>query len=234
MNIPILTGLSEIADDYDLFILDLWGVVHDGVTIYPGAAECLRLLRQRNAGVVLLSNAARPSNAIAAHLLKLGVKADMYDWLLTSGDVTANAVAAKGNGPKNNTQVDETQDHELGPAYFHLGPERCRPTLEACGGREVTLDNAELLICTGLIDEKTERVEDYAELLKSALACGLPMICANPDIVINRGGKVIHCAGALAAFYEKLGGTVERYGKPSQLFLNGYLLKALNFNAPGP
>ncbi len=199
MNIPILTGLAGIADEYDLFIVDIWGVVHDGVTVYPAAAHCLRRLRQRNARVVLLSNAARPSVSVAAHLLKLGVGSDMYDWLLTSGDATVNAVTTGDNA---------------GPVYFHIGPERCRPTLDACGGREVALDAAELIICTGLFDDETEQVEDYTELLKLAVACGLPMICANPDIIVNRGGKNIPCAGAIAASYEELGGTVQRFGKP--------------------
>ena len=204
MSIPILTGLAGMADDYDLFILDLWGVVRDGVTVYPGAAHCLRRLRRRGSRVVLLSNAARPSDSVAAHLVELGVEADMYDWLLTSGDVTANAVAARAAG----------HGDDAGLAYFHLGPERCRPTLDACGGREVALDAAELIICTGLLDEETGQAEDYAELLKSAVARGLSMICANPDIVVKRGGKIIPCAGAVAAFYEELGGTVQRFGKP--------------------
>jgi HAD superfamily hydrolase (TIGR01459 family) len=204
MDIPILAGLAEIADDYDLFIIDLWGVVHDGVTVYPDAVHCLRGLRQRGSRVVLLSNTARPSHSIAAHLMELGVEAEMYDWLLTSGDVTAIAVAARAEG----------RDDDGGSAYFHLGPERCRPTLDACGGREVALDAAALIICTGLFDDETEQVADYAALLKSAVARGLPMVCANPDIVAQRGGKFVPCAGAVAALYEELGGAVQRLGKP--------------------
>lgn len=207
MNIPILTGLAELADDYDLFILDLWGVVHDGATVFPGAADCLRRLRQRDARVVLLSNAARLSADVAAQLKDLGVEADMYDWLLTSGDATADAISARAARTK-------SQGDDAGPAWFHLGPERCRPTLEACGGREVALDAAELIICTGLFDQKTEQAEDYTELLASAVARNLPMICANPDLVVNWGGRNIPCAGAVAALYEELGGTVERFGKP--------------------
>ncbi|MBL4646048.1 MAG: TIGR01459 family HAD-type hydrolase [Rhizobiales bacterium] len=202
MKLPILTGLAGMADDYDLFILDLWGVVHDGVTVYPSAAHCLHRLRQRGAKVVLLSNAARLSTSVAAHLVELGVGADMYDWLLTSGDVTANAVRTLGHGDN------------ASPAYFHIGPERTRPTLNACGGREVTLNEAELIICTGLFNDETERVEDYVELLDSAVARDLLMICANPDTVVKRGGKIIPCAGAVAAFYEELGGVVQRFGKP--------------------
>jgi HAD superfamily hydrolase (TIGR01459 family) len=204
MNIPILGGLAGMADDYDLFILDLWGVVHDGVTVYPGAANCLRRLRQRGARVVLLSNAARPSASVALHLTELGVEAELYDWLLTSGEATANTIASGATG----TGADAR------PAYFHLGPERCRPTLDACGGREVAIEAAEMIICTGLFDDETEQAEDYRGLLAAAAARGLPMICANPDVVVNRGGQMIPCAGAVAAFYEELGGTVQRFGKP--------------------
>ncbi len=204
MNIPILGGLAEMADDYDLFILDLWGVVHDGVTVYPGAANCLRRLRRRGARVVLLSNAARLSASVAVHLTELGIEPELYDCLLTSGDATANIMASGATG----TGADAR------PAYFHLGPERCRPTLDACGGREVTIDAAEMIICTGLFDDETEQAEDYRGLLAAAVVRGLPMICVNPDVVANRGGQIISCAGAVAALYEELGGTVQRFGKP--------------------
>lgn len=211
MNIPILTGLAGLADDYDLFILDLWGVVHDGVTVFPGAADCLRRLRQRDSRVVLLSNAARLSTDVAAQLEDLGVEADMYDWLLTSGDATADAISARAARAAPRA---DGHDDDAGPAWFHLGPERCRPTLDACGGREVALDAAELIICTGLFDAETEQAEDYTELLTSAVARGLTMICVNPDIVVKQAGKIFPCAGAVAALYEELGGTVERFGKP--------------------
>ncbi|WP_282605911.1 TIGR01459 family HAD-type hydrolase [Pelagibius sp. Alg239-R121] len=204
MHIPILGGLAGLADDYDLFILDLWGVVHDGVTVYPDAANCLRHLRQRGARVVLLSNAARLGPSVALHLAALGVEAELYDRLLTSGDATASAIASGAKGTGTNAR----------PAFFHLGPERCRPTLDACGGREVAVEAAEMIICTGLINEETEQAEDYRGLLTGAAARGLPMTCVNPDVVINRGGRRIPCAGALAALYEELGGTVQRFGKP--------------------
>lgn len=214
MNIPILTGLAPMVDDYDLFIIDLWGVIHDGITVYPAAADCLRRLRQRDRRVVLLSNTARPGDLIADHLVEFGVEAELYDWLLTSGDVTAGAVAAGDYGGDYGGGDYGGRD-DAGPAYFHVGPERCRPTLRACGGREVALDDAELLICTGLFNDETEQPEDYADLLKRAAARGLTMICANPDVAANRGEKTVPGAGALAAFYEELGGTVRRFGKPS-------------------
>jgi len=198
MNLALLNGLAEIADDYQLFIFDLWGVVHNGVSAYPGAADCLARLRRNGTRVVLLSNAPRPSANVAIHLEQLGIKPTLYDWLLTSGEATANAMASQNPQPK----------------YFHVGPERSRPTLEACGGREVTLKDAELILCTGLFDDETERAEDYSALLRSAADRNLPMICANPDIVVMRGEKMIQCAGAVAALYEEMGGKVTRFGKP--------------------
>jgi HAD superfamily hydrolase (TIGR01459 family) len=204
MNIQVLGGLAQMADDYDLFILDLWGVVHDGIAVYPGAENCLRRLRQREKRVALLSNTARLGASIAPHLTELGVEPELYDWLLTSGDATADAIASEAIG----TGADER------PTYFHLGPERCRPTLGACGGREVTIEAAETIICTGLFDDETDQVEEYRDLLAVAAARGLPMICVNPDMVANRGGRMVPCAGAVAALYEELGGTVRRFGKP--------------------
>jgi len=198
MNLAVINGLAEIARDYELFIFDLWGVVHNGVSAYPRVPDCLMRLRRSGARVVLLSNAPRPSANVAAHLKELGIQPALYDWLLTSGDATAEAIASQNSKP----------------AYFHLGPERSRPTLEACGGREVSLEDAELILCTGLFDDETEQVEDYCEFLRGAAERSLPMICANPDVVVMRGDKMIQCAGAVAAFYEELGGKVKRFGKP--------------------
>ena len=204
MPIPILSGLAGVAGDYDLFILDLWGVVHDGEAVFPGAVDCLQRLRRRGARVVLLSNAARLSDSVAAHLVNLGVTPDLYDQLLTSGDVTAKAIAAGASG----------SGADARPAYFHLGPERCRPTLDACGGRETDIDGAEMIICTGLVDDETERAEDYRGILTEGVDRGLTMVCANPDVMVIRGGRTIYGAGAVAALYEELGGTVQRFGKP--------------------
>ncbi|MBT3532796.1 MAG: TIGR01459 family HAD-type hydrolase, partial [Rhodospirillaceae bacterium] len=140
----------------------------------------------------------RPSVSVSGHLEELGVAPSLYDWLLTSGEATASAIAAR----------------QPQPAYFHLGPERNRPTLDACGGREVSIAAAELILCTGLFDDEADRAEDYREILQGAAARDLPMICANPDLVVMRGEQMIPCAGAVAAFYEELGGRVQRFGKP--------------------
>lgn len=204
MSISFISGLAEVADDYDLFICDLWGVVHDGVAAYEGTRECLRQLRRRGARVVLLSNAPRLGPSVALHLTEIGVAESLYHRLLTSGEATASSIAASAMGSGSQAR----------PAYFHLGPDRCQPTVDACGGREVPIEQAEMIICTGLVDDETEQAEDYRALLRGAVARGLPMMCANPDVVVMRGERMIPCAGAVAALYEELGGTVRRFGKP--------------------
>lgn len=201
MKIPILSGLDELADDYDLFIFDLWGVVHNGKAAYPGALDCLRRLRQRGAKVVLLSNAARLSDVVAQQLAGLGVTADLYDRVLTSGDATAYSL-------KNDAQ------HQKPPACFYLGPQHSRSTFAACGGREVPIEDAALIICTGFLDGRPREVEDYRALLTKGVAHGLTLVCVNPDVVAIHDGRAVPCAGALAALYEDLGGHVQRFGKP--------------------
>lgn len=199
-----LSGLSEIISEYDVFIVDLWGVMHDGIDAYPDAMHCMSELRKRNKTVVFLSNAARDSTYIAAHLLKRGITPDLYSRLITSGDVTIDAVKK--------AKTEKTSD--IGEALFHIGPERCVPTFVACGGKDIPIEQADTILCTGLLNEKTERVEEYSSLLKSALGRKLPMVCANPDISAKQGDKVLPGAGALAALYEDMGGKVYRFGKP--------------------
>lgn len=209
MNIPVLSGLAGMADDYDLFIFDLWGVIHNGEAVYPGALDCLHRLRLRGARVVLLTNAARLSAAVAAQLAELGVTQDLYDWLLTSGEATANAIAAGAIVASNKGSGVEAR-----PTWYHIGPQRCRPMLDACGGREADLGEAEIVICTGLVDQTTQQAEDYRGILTEGVDRGLTMVCVNPDLVVVSGGRTYPCAGALAALYEELGGTVQRFGKP--------------------
>jgi len=199
-----LPGLSEVASEYDLFIVDLWGVMHDGIDAYPDAVHCMVELRKRNKIVVFLSNAARDSTYIAAHLMQRGITPDLYNQLITSGDVTIDAL--------NKAKADKKSD--IGEALFHIGPERCVPTFVACGGKSIPIEEADTILCTGLFNEKTERVEEYSSLLKSALDRKLPMVCANPDVSAKQGEKVLPGAGALAALYEDMGGKVYRFGKP--------------------
>jgi HAD superfamily hydrolase (TIGR01459 family) len=203
-SIPILAGLSEIADGYDGFILDLWGVLHDGHEAYPGAVAALRALRQRRRRIAILSNGPRRAAAVAQRSAELGITPDLYDYLHSSGEETWR-------------QLRDRRDpflRSLGRRVFALMPPRDRGLLD---GLDLTLADAparaDFLLVTGT-DRREETVADYEAVLAAAVACGLPMICANPDLeVIHRGVREI-CAGALAQRYEALGGRVRYYGKP--------------------
>ncbi|MBT6095333.1 MAG: HAD-IIA family hydrolase [Rhodospirillaceae bacterium] len=219
MDIRILSGLAEIADDYDLFILDLWGVVHDGEAVFPGAVDCLQRLRRRDAHVVLLSNAAIPSAPLAEHQAKIGVTDDLYDWMLSSGEITANAIAADafcsgGSGGSGDSGGSGGSGVNARPTCFFIGSELHRITLEACGARETDIERAEFILCAGLVDNKTEQPEDYRGILRKGVDRGLTLVCANPDVVANHGERLLPGAGALAALYEEMGGTVQQFGKP--------------------
>ncbi len=194
-----LSGFAAVAGRYRGFIVDLWGVVHDGVTPYDGAVECLERLRAAGAPVVLLSNAPRRAEAAAAGLRALGIGDHLYSGIVTSGEVAWRALA-----------------EHAGARIYHLGPERDRGVLE---GRPVTRamtpDAADLVLNTGPDDARSPTdIGEYEDELVACLAARLPMICANPDLEVIRGGQRLICAGALALWYEARGGTVRWIGKP--------------------
>jgi len=199
LNMQHLPGFAAIAGRYRGFIVDLWGVIHDGVTPYDGAVECLERLRAMRAPVVLLSNAPRRAAAAAAGLRAMGIDDTLYTGIVTSGEVTWRALA----------------DH-AGARIYHLGPERDRNVLE---GRPVTRaetpDMADLVLNTGPDDARSPTdIAEYEAELAACLAARLPMICANPDLEVMRGGERLICAGALALWYEERGGRVRWIGKP--------------------
>ena len=209
----LISGLREIASDYDALICDVWGVVHDGLQPYRAAVEALRKFRKTRGRVVLLSNAPRPAQEIVAQFSRIGVPDDCYDAIVTSGiaarEVLANR-AAKGR-----------------LSIVHLGPQRDRGLYEGLNVELTEPQAADLVLCTGLYDDETETPEHYRDLLVELLRRNLAMICANPDILVPRGGKLVHCAGGLARAYEALGGKVEWYGKP-HLPIYKVALKAAN------
>lgn len=198
MTAPVhISGLSEIAHRYDALLCDAWGVIHNGVRVFPGVAEALSAFRQSQGPVLILTNAPRPSAVIPGQLDRLGLPREAYDGVVTSGDATRAAIEAMLPG-----------------AAFKLGPEKDDGLYD---GLEVTfapIETARFIICTGLFDDQRETPENYRPLLERAAARRLPMICANPDIVVNWGGRMIWCAGALAEIYERLGGDVIYGGKP--------------------
>lgn len=191
----ILT-LGEITDGFDVILSDVWGVLHNGVNAFPDAAVALHEARKAGKTVVLITNSPRPAPGVIAQLRVLGVPDEAYDRIITSGDVTRGLIA---EGPKK---------------VFLLGPERDMPLLEGLDVERVGETEAQSVVCTGFFDDETETPEDYTEMLKGFIARKAPMICANPDLVVERGERIIPCAGAMAAYYEQLGGEVRIAGKP--------------------
>ncbi len=188
--------LGEITDGFDVILSDVWGVLHNGVSAFPDAAIALRTAREAGKTVVLITNSPRPAPGVIAQLRVLGVPDEAYDRIITSGDVTRGLIA---EGPKK---------------VFLLGPERDMPLLEGLDVEVVGEAEAESVVCTGFFDDETETPEDYTDMLKGFVARKVPMICANPDLVVERGERIIPCAGAMAAYYEQLGGEIRIAGKP--------------------
>ena len=191
-----IQSLDEILSHYDVILCDVWGVIHNGVDAFREASLALKRAREKGVTVVLITNSPRPHKGVVAQLEGLGVLPEAFDRIVTSGDVTRRLIAA---GPKK---------------IFFLGGERDRPLLEGLNTQTVGEDEAEILVCSGLYDDEVDTPEDYADLLKRLIARDITMICANPDLVVERGHRLIPCAGAVAALYEKLGGKTSIAGKP--------------------
>ena len=198
--IPILSGLRELSPRFRVLVCDIWGVLHNGQSAFPGAVECLAAWRDHGGFVLLLSNAPRPSGPIRAQLVSLGVPETCYDALVTSGDLTRQLLEA------------ETASGRL--PIHHVGPDRDLPLFEGLDIERVGLDRAKAIICTGPFDDTREGPGDYRDYWQPALKADLPFWCANPDLQVQRGDSVIYCAGALAADYERQGGQVTYLGKP--------------------
>jgi HAD superfamily hydrolase (TIGR01459 family) len=198
--VQIISGLRELAPDYDALVCDIWGVLHDGHTAHQPSCAALKTFRDTRGPVVLLTNAPRPVADVEKMFEKFGVPADCYDAIVTSG------VAARGD------LQARTKDGPL--AMLHLGPERDCGIFEGLNVETVDVAKAGIVLCSGLYDDDVETPDDYVDLLAEMKAKNLTMLCANPDWVVQRGGKLIYCAGALANEYEKIGGNVIYYGKP--------------------
>lgn len=196
--VPFLSGLSLIAGRYDAIFCDIWGVVHDGRRAHEDAAEALARFRQERGPVLLVSNAPRPSALVKAQLRSLGVAEAAYDGVLTSGDATRAELERRGGGLR----------------VHWIGPERDKPLFEGLPLTFCDLEEASFIVCTGLFDDESETPGDYADLLARAREKGLEMICANPDVKVERGNDVIYCAGGIGEAYEQIGGTVRYFGKP--------------------
>ena len=195
--IPFVESFATLATGYDAVLSDVWGVIHNGVTATPEPCDALMRFRAKGGTVALITNAPRPGAVVTQFLDKLNVPRAAYDTIVSSGDVT-RAVIAKRTG-KN---------------VFHIGPERDLGIFEGLDLRFVPLQQADYVVCTGLTDDETETPESYRALLTKVRDRKLFMICGNPDLVVERGDRLVYCAGAIADLYGELGGEVLYAGKP--------------------
>ncbi|WP_024588985.1 TIGR01459 family HAD-type hydrolase [Aliihoeflea sp. 2WW] len=194
----LIDTLDDLADGYSVILSDVWGVVHNGVDPFPDACAALKRARQKGKIVILITNSPRVRDDVEDQLAAIGVPRDCWDYLVTSGDVTRDLIA---EGPRR---------------IFHLGLDRDLSLYDGLDVELVEEQEASGVVCTGMFDDETETPEDYAEMLRRFRSRDLPFICANPDIVVERGDKLVWCAGALARDYAQLGGRSFVAGKPHQ------------------
>lgn len=194
---PILETAEPLMDKYDVVFCDVWGVVHNGATAYADGCALLGRFRVNGGTVILLTNAPRHTSVVADVLADKGVPRDCWDAIVSSGTIAA--AAANERGLKR---------------VHHIGPDRDLDLFAHVDARRVPIEDAEAIVATGLIDDHVETGEDYRERLRAAAQARLPLYCANPDLVVDVGGTLLPCAGAIATVYEDLGGPVVWAGKP--------------------
>lgn len=201
-----LSGFAPLAERYDGFVLDLWGVIHDGVTAFPHAVDCLRHLRDAGKRTLLLSNVPRPNAAVQTMMRGMGIADDLYTSILTSGEAVRRALQSP----------PDLWWAQLGQCVFHLGPARDLPVLEGLPFQRVAAPaDADFLLNTGPDDHRNPSdINEFVPVLEDCARHRLPMICANPDLEVIRGGVRVLCAGALAVRYRDMGGDVRSLGKP--------------------
>ncbi|MBF9234937.1 TIGR01459 family HAD-type hydrolase [Microvirga alba] len=193
----LVDGLQPLADRYDLVLCDVWGVLHNGIKAYETASEALTRFRERGGRVVLVSNAPRPGASVGTQLDGFGVPRTAYDAIVTSGDLTRLAIEER---------VDKV--------VHHIGPARDMPIYDGLNIRFGSIAEAEYVVCSGFENDELETVEDYRPRLEAMLKRELWMVCANPDLIVERGNTIVPCAGALGVAYEEMGGDVYYAGKP--------------------
>ena len=204
MTIPLHAGLAPLAAAYDAYICDLWGVLHDGVRAFPEGVACLERLRDRGAKIAVLSNAPRRAAEVEARMNELGIAPGLYDLVLSSGEVTWRHLKTRR----------DPWYAKLGQRCYHIGPDRDRGLRAGLGFDFVEdLATADFLLNTGA-HKTSSTLDDYALELEAGAGRKLPMVCANPDLEVIRGGQREICAGLLAQRYEDLGGEVRYHGKP--------------------
>ena len=191
-----LANFSEIYNDYDTFIIDLWGVMHNGIKLHKGSIEVVENLIKKEKRVVFLSNAPRPKRNVIEFLKKLSMEEKYLKNIMTSGEAAINSL----------------KKYRYGKLFFHLGPERDSPLFSSFAKNKTNLDKCDFILCTGLFENQENDLEFYRNLLKDNISKKL--ICTNPDLIIHRGNKEEYCAGTIAKIFKSLGGEVIYFGKP--------------------
>lgn len=196
--IPVLQSIAPFGPTSDLWFVDIWGVMHNGVEPYASSVAACEAFREQGGTVLLVTNSPRPRESVGRQLDGIGVPRSAYDSIVSSGDVSRSLIEAWAGQP-----------------ILHIGPERDLPVFEGLRAKPgATVDDAAVAVCTGLYDDEAETPADYADVLAKLRARGIPMICANPDEKVERGSRIVYCAGAVARAYEALGGEVSYAGKP--------------------
>jgi HAD superfamily hydrolase (TIGR01459 family) len=216
-DIALVEGLGSLASQYDVILCDIWGVLHNGLVAFAPASEALTRFRSAGGRVVLVSNAPRPASGVAAQLDRVGVPRTAWDAIVTSGDLTRAAVIER-----------------RGEIVHHLGPERDHAIFEGLDVEFGDVDSAAYVVCSGFHDDERETVEDYRGVLRRMQERDLWMICANPDMVVERGDRLVPCAGALAAAYGEIGGRVFYAGKPHRPVYEAALAMAAKLRGGEP
>jgi len=193
----LVEGLKSLAENYDLVLCDVWGVLHNGVKAYESAGDALTRFRAKGGRVVLVSNAPRPGASVGTQLDGFAVPRSAYDAIVTSGDLTRLAIAER-----------------LDKVVNHIGPPRDMPLYDGLDVRFGSIEEADYVVCSGFDDDENETVENYRSRLEAMLRRDLLMVCANPDLIVERGHMILPCAGALGLAYEEMGGKVFYAGKP--------------------
>ena len=190
-------GLQSIADNYDLFYIDLWGVVHDGIKLHEQAIIVLRELLKKNKTFVLLTNAPRPNKTVKNFLQKMGMDQKLRDNVFTSGEAALNYL----------------KKNFLDKKFYHIGPPRDFDLFNLFEEKKSeNINDSEYLLCTGLFDNFDKDLIYYKNLFEKHI--NKKMICTNPDLIVDRGNKRELCAGSVAMVFEKMGGEVVYFGKP--------------------
>jgi len=205
----LIPHFSALASDYDVFLCDVWGVVHNGEVSFPDACDALMRVRAMGKTVVFITNAPRPGEAVIRQIAHLHVPTEAYDAIVSSGDVTRDVIA-----------------HRKGQTVCHIGPERDHSIFAGLNVKFAPLESADYVVCSGLDDDENETPENYRARLETMLKRKLFMVCGNPDLVVERGSRLVYCAGSIADLYATMGGEVLYAGKPYRPIYDLALQKA--------